>query len=224
MNCNMVNQMKDLSHTQIPPNGWQFYQPQTKWSMPNPVSVTFGQAVQLIIKHRIKNPAVTIKHQLATDVPSVEAELDSYTRARLKIPPSASPKISPRGQYLSHPAGAAVGIKRAAQGTRVILDWLTSGGAPVDQETANKRAAICVACPMNVKGSWYTVAPAEIIRETLSARSDLKLQTPNDDKLESCDVCKCLMRLKVWTPLHFIKDRTPADIMAEFPPNCWINK
>lgn len=217
--------MQDLSHTQTPPGGWIFYQPQSNWWVPSPVSQTFGQAVQLIIKHRISNPAMVMKHGLNTDVASVEQELDTYTRIRLKIPALQSPKPTPPLHHsLSHVAGAAAGIKRAAQGTGVIVDWLTSGGAPVDQETANKRAAICVSCPKNIEGSWFTTSAAEIIRSTLSARSDLKLATPDDDKLKSCDVCKCLMRLKVWTPLHFIKDRTPADVMAEFPPHCWINK
>lgn len=216
--------MQELSRTQTPPGGWQFYQPQSNWSVLNPISVTFGQAVQQIIKHRITNPAMVMKHGLATDQTSVEIELENYTRARLGIPAIESPKPMPRQHSISQVAGAAVGIKRAAQGTAVIVNWLTSGGAPVDQETANKRAEICTNCPRNVEGSWFTTSAAEIIRATLSARSDLKLATPNDDRLKSCDVCKCLMRLKVWTPLHFIKDRTPPDIMAEFPANCWINK
>ena len=216
--------MSELSHSQTPPGGWQFYQPQSRWSMPNPVSVTFGQAVQHIIKHRMANPAMVQNNNLATDTASVEQELDAYTRIRLKMPAAPSPKPMPRLHSSSQVAGAAVGIKRAAQGTRVIVDWLTSGGAPVEQVEADRRAAICINCPKNVPGSWYTVAPAEIIRSTLSARTDLKLATPHDDKLQSCDVCKCLMRLKVWTPLHFIKDRTPAEVMAEFPSNCWVNK
>jgi hypothetical protein len=214
--------MSNLSRTQTPPGGWIFYQPQTGWHMPNPVSVTFSQAVVLIIKHRLANGAITAKNSLSTNQTAVEDELDAYTRLRLGIP--AVPKTIPLRPSPSLVAGAAAEVKRAAQGTGVILDWLTSGGAPVDQETANKRAAICIECPRNVPGSWFTVAPAELIRNTLSARSELKLETPSDASLKSCDVCKCLMRLKVWVPLHFIKDHTPTNIMAEFPGNCWINK
>jgi len=216
--------MQDLSHSQVPPGGWIFYQPQSQWSMPSPVSQTFTQAVQHIIKHRMANPAMVMKHGLKTDQASVEQELDTYTRLRLKIPMASPPKMNPRLQSLSQVAGAVADVKRAAQGTGVIIDWLTSGGQPVEQAEADRRAEICVKCPKNVPGSWYTVAPAEIIRETLSARSDLKLETPYDNELKSCDVCKCLMRLKVFTPLHFIKDRTAPEIMAEFPSNCWITK
>jgi hypothetical protein len=113
-------------------------------------------------------------------------------------------------------------IKRAAQGTAVIVDWLTSGGAPVAQELADKRAEICVLCPKNVQGAWFTTAPAELIRSTLEARKDLVLATPSDANLKSCSVCKCLMRLKVWCPLEHIVSKTKPEIMAEFPRNCWI--
>jgi hypothetical protein len=124
--------MNDLSHSQVPPGGWRYYQPQSKWSVPNPVSQTFGQAVQLIIKHRMANPALVLKHGLKTDVASVEQELDSY-RVRLKIR-SIAPKTDARQHSLSLVAGAVADIKRAAQGTGVIIDWLTSGGQPVDQK------------------------------------------------------------------------------------------
>ena len=104
------------------------------------------------------------------------------------------------------------------------MDWLSSGGPPVEQALADKRAAICATCPKNVEGSWYTVAPATLIKETLEARKDLKLETPSDSQLKSCAVCKCLMRLKVWVPLQYITANTKPEIMAEFPQWCWIYK
>jgi len=215
--------MNDLSRSATPPGGWQFYQPQTGWRAPTPIASTFNQTVQLIIKHRLANPAITRKHSLATTVQQVETELENFTRARLKLPPAAIPKLDPR-LPMSQVAGGAAVIKRAAQGTAVVMDWLLSGGPPVEKELAVKRAETCVTCTKNVKGEWFTTAPAEIIRATLSARSDLKLETPVDHQLRSCDVCKCLMRLKVWTPLSFIMEKTKPEILAEFPSHCWITK
>lgn len=214
--------MQNLSRTQIPPGGWKFYQPQTGWSIPNPVSVTFNQAVQAIIKHRLANPAVVTKHKLSTDATSVGDELDSYTRARLGIPAAPLPKQMPRLPLLSRVAGDVADIKRAAEGTAVVLDWLSSGGNPVEKDLAEKRASICVNCQFNQEGSWYTVAPAELIKSTLESRKDLNLKTNYDEGLKSCHVCKCLMRLKVWTPLSFILAKTKSEILAEFPVHCWI--
>lgn len=218
-------------HT-FPSGGWAFRQPQTGWTAPTPLASTFGQTVAQIIKHRKGNPAITAKFQLATDPKKVAWELETFTRKRLGIPEDApvpfpgSPSQLPSGSAAA--AGdrhsAVWGIKRAAAGTAVVIDWLMSGGKPVVQELANKRAAICAACPKNVPGAWYTTAPAEIIRATLSARSDLKLETPDDVKLKSCDVCRCLNRLKIWCPLEYIVAHTKPDVLAEFPPNCWIAK
>lgn len=187
--------------------------------------VGFDASVQAIRKHRQANPAIVAKHQLTTDPIAIGDELELYTRRRLGIPDMQPTFFQPGRSRL--PVGvvaAAVNIKRAAQGTAVVLDWLTSGGKPVAQELAESRAKICSECPKNVEGSWYTVAPAELIRETLESRSDLRLITKYDAKLKSCDVCKCLNRLKVWCPMEHIANRTNADIMKEFPSHCWIAK
>ena len=182
-------------------------------------------SVESIRKHRLANPAITAKHKLSTDPVVIERELIAFQQARGALPPdqAPSPSFFPQRSSLPDRVVAAAGnIKRAAQGTAVVLDWLTSGGAPVAQELANKRAAICVACPKNVDGSWYTTAPAELIKSTLEARKDLTLATPSDAALKSCDICRCMNRLKVWCPLEHIVAKTRPEIMAEFPSFCWI--
>jgi hypothetical protein len=73
----------ELSRSQFPAGGWQFFQSQTNWHAPTPVSSTFDQTVDLIRKHRLANPAVTKQHNLATDFNSVAMELEAYTRTRL---------------------------------------------------------------------------------------------------------------------------------------------
>jgi len=182
-------------------------------------------SIDAIRKHRLANPAIAAKHNLSTDPAQIQKELIAFQQARGALPPyqvTASFFVPARSNLPARVSAAAAGIKRAAQGTAVVLDWLSSGGAPVAQELANQRAAICVACPKNVDGSWYTTAPAALIKSTLEARKDLKLETPSDTTLKSCDACKCLNRLKVWCPLSHIVAKTRPEIMAEFPPACWI--
>lgn len=176
-----------------------------------------------IQKHRLKNPAICAKHKLSTDREVIRKELTAFQQARGALPRSAPTFFQAvRSNLPARVVAAAADIKRAAQGTAVVLDWLTSGGPPVAQDLANQRAAICVTCPKNVEGAWYTVSPAELIKSTLEARKELKLETPSDSALKSCDVCKCLMRLKCWVPLPYIVQNTKPEIMAEFPAHCWI--
>lgn len=212
-----------MTDSEFPTNGgWQFRQPQSNWT--NPYALVGKDAsIKAIIAHRNSNPAIVAKHKLATDYNSVAQELVAFQQARGAMPQTAPVFFSPAQSRLPERVVAvAAHIKRAASGTAVILDWLTSGGKPVPQELAEARAKICVACPKNVPAEWFTTAPAELIRSTLSARSDLKLETPYDDKLQSCDVCRCLLRLKVFCPLDHILKGTKPEIMQEFPPACWI--
>lgn len=228
--------MDDLDEHHIPPGGWQFYQPETKWRAPTPIASTLSQTVTLIIAMRRKNPAITAKFKLATNPEAVKIEVLRFNRKRLGIPEEGvqgSP-FSENRRYSSHTgAGAAAGrgiiesmsgLKRAAQGTAVVLDWLMSGGAPVTQELADKRGAVCATCEKNIDGAWFTEAPATLIKNTLEARKDLKLETPYDAALKSCDVCKCLNRLKVWCPMEHILAKTRPEIFSEFPAYCWIAK
>src|ERR1035437_9309499 len=204
--------------------GWKYYQPQTAWTNPSAM-IGKSSSVEAIKKHRLANPAITAKHKLSTDPAVIGRELIAFQQARGALPPDQSPPsffVQARSSLPDGVVAAAGGIKRAAQGTAVVLDWLTSGGAPVAQELANKRAAMCVACPKNVDGSWFTTAPAELIKSTLEARKDLKLETPSDAALKSCDVCKCLNRLKVWCPLSHIVAKSKPEILAAFPATCWI--
>lgn len=204
--------------------GWQFRQPQFGDWTNKMAMVGKDASVKEIIAARKANAAISAKHNLSTDYATVERELEDFQRARGALPPIAPNFFQSGSSRLpSRVLAAAADIKRAAQGTGVVLDWLTSGGMPVAQELANRRAVTCVACPKNVEGSWYTVAPAELIKATLEARKDLKLETPSDAALKSCDVCKCLMRLKVWVPLEHITKNTKPEIMREFPQDiCWI--
>jgi hypothetical protein len=219
----------EFNRHQTPSGGWAFRQPQTGWTAPTPIASTFSQTVRLIVAHRMANPAITAKHKLATNPAAVEIELETYTRKRLGLPEANQvPFLGSHSSYVARAvdavADSTVGLKRAAQGTAVVIDWLASGGAAVAQELANKRASVCVTCPKNVAGAWYTTAPAELIKKTLEARQDLKLETPHDATLKSCDVCRCLMRLKVWCPLEFILSKTKPEVFSEFPGHCWIAK
>lgn len=216
-----------------------FRQPETGWTAPTPIASSFDQTVVLIQKHRKANPAITTKSRLATNPEAIAFELETFTRKRLGIPEGApspfpgSPSMSPSAGAVVAGAGdrhsAAWGIKRAAQGTAVPVDWLASGGNPVPQELAEKRAAVCAACPKNESPEWYSQAGGQVIEAGVKAWQALKgktvtFETSQGDKLKSCGVCKCLLRVKVFVPLEHIVQHTKPEVLAEFPPECWIAK
>jgi hypothetical protein len=214
-----------MNTSQIPPGGWQFRQPQTNWQAPTPISSTFDQTVVLIIQHRMKNPAVVARHRLSVDRGAVSNELLEFNRVRLGLPRGEAPPQSffvPSRSAVRSPVAVAEKIKRAAQAAAVPIDWISGGGKIVPPELANRRASICAPCVKNTEQPWYVQAAAKVIEKVIQARADVKLQTDYDDKLKGCDVCNCIMRLKVHTPLDVILRGTKPEVMAEFPEWCWI--
>jgi len=210
--------------------GWVFRQSQTNWTN-NMAMVGFKASVDNIRKHRLANPAISAKYNLSADPAVIEKELIAFQQARGSLPMPTQPVFfsTAQSRLPSRVVAAAGDIKRAAQGTAVVLDWLGNGGDPVAQELAENRAEICVACPKCVPGAWFTEAPAELIRSSVKAWQTIKgnsfaFETNQGEKLKSCDVCKCLMKLKVFVDLKHITSKTKPEIMAELPDSCWIKK
>lgn len=218
-----------LSHTQTPPQGWAFYQPQTRWTLPNPVSVTFDQAVTLIIKHRQANPATTIQHKLPTDFNSVAAELDAFTRARLGMAPLSFPKQTPPPAVpqLSGAVQAGVAaVKKIAAGAALLMEWEESAMPPVAAQLSQKRADTCATCPKNEQGKaltdYFTGPLSEKMRARFARLFAMNLTTTQDEKLNVCSACLCPLRLKVHTPIELILKRLKPEQRAELDPRCWI--
>jgi hypothetical protein len=218
-----------LSHTQTPPGGWQWYSPQTRWNLPNPVSVTFDQAVTLIIKHRLANAATTVQFKLATDFNAVAAELDSFTRSRLGMPAISFPKQTPPPAVpqLSGAVQSAVAVvKKIAAGAALLLEWEQSGKPAVAPELSQKRADICATCPKNEPGKgltdYFTAEASEQIRKRFARLMSMNLTTTKDAELKVCSACLCPLRLKVHTPLELIVNRLKPEQRAELDPRCWI--
>lgn len=214
---------EEFNRQVFPPGGWQFYQPQTGWSAPTPISSTFDQTVVLIIKHRQKNPQLG----LAVDPFLVATELEFYNRSRLGLPASnAPPKTQPRGEKRKPLAAVAVEVRLVAQGAKGPLEWLASGRAPVPPAQAAVRASKCLGCKKNdTEGGltkWFTVPAAEKIRQALERRHDLKLETPYDEALGICMACYCPLKCKVHEPLDLVLKNTSQEVRDRLWEECWI--
>ena len=219
--------MSALSRSQTPPGGWQFHMPQTGWSAPTPIASTFDQTVVLIIKHRMANPAIVAKNNLATDVATVGNELEAFTRLRLGIPSDPPPKTQPPQSLPRLVAAVVAGVSRVSEGAAPLIEWLSSGGQAVIPELSEMRAAVCSTCPKNKPGDftrYFTIPVSEAIRKELERRSDLALNTSFDDELGTCEVCNCPMALKVHTPIEIIANHLKPERRAELPDHCWVKK
>lgn len=220
------------SRNDWPPAGWIYVQPQTGWQSQGQQS--FTGLVNSLIAHRLANPGLVKKHNWATDFESVANEVDAYNDARCRahgwlnyvtgdqtVPFPVAPRpFSPR-------RGVVVGttLKHVSAGVKTLLDWLGSGGRPVEQALAEKRATVCMTCPQNGTGGlehYFTVPASQAIKLQLEIKNDLKLATSHDAILNVCEACSCPLKLKVWCPLdHILKEMDEAT-KAKLDPRCWI--
>jgi len=216
-----------------PPYGWQFHQPQTGYSIPDPDNKSFEDAVRLVIEHRRGNPWIVQQHNLSLDESVVGDEIDSFNAERMRNNPAwihflsdASPGPSRWPQRLNRAAaGVVASVKKTAAGVKIISDWLGSGLRPVDKALANKRAAVCVACPLNQEGGFWEkldAAGAEEVKTLMKIKSDMELKTDYDDKLKSCTACLCHNPLKVWTPLQHITNNMSMEVEKALHNECWV--
>lgn len=212
------------------PGGFDWNEPKTGWTYRSDVFTTTRDA---IIAHRMANP----QHKLRTDPEYVEWEMEQRYEAKLKAlpgggqwlilaPADSPPPVfqKPRSRSV---AAAGLKMENAAQGIGAIKDWLGDGLRSVPQELANKRAAICAPCPLNIDGNFFERlegVAAQAVKLLVQTKNHMKLNTPDDDKLKSCNACSCWLQTKVWVPLPHILAHTSKETMTKLDKACWILK
>lgn len=227
--------LKLKSRQQSIPGGFQWLQAETGYQAPS--NLSFHSLVDAVVKHRLGNIWIVKKHNLSTDWNSVADEVEHANALRMQsnqkfhhflgADDGGAPAFFhfPRASQL---VNAAVGVKKVAAGVKVLLDWLGSSGRAVPRELAEKRAAVCIACPKNKDGDWtamFTNPVSEMLRLQLGIKNDLKLTTSKDDQLHVCQACACPLKLKVFTPIRHIVDNMDEATKARLQPKepvCWI--
>ena len=220
-----------------PPGGWRFYQPQFEGSPTKGwvSSMDLDGLVNRVIELRRKNQQHKwTAPQLTPD--AVSAEVQTQICAYLKPASRAHYCQSGVSSFpvpllpslpVSHGEGLVAGVKRAAIGIKVLLDWLGDSASTVPTEAATARAAVCVECPQNKGGPFENIlhrSAAELVRKQLEVRTQMKLSTPHDASLNVCAACKCPLKLKVYAPLKHILEGLLPEYREKLDPNCWITK
>ncbi len=217
------------------PNGAQFCEycstfKTTPWA-------SFERMVDEVVAHRTANPRMVKDYSLNTDREAVADEIDGYLAMVAKrngwtgfiVGGPDGPKSQALSQQgaLKRIAAAASEVKKLVKGYKVIKEWRASENPAVPAEVSERRAAICADCPQNQKGeftSWFTVPISEMIRKDIEDATGMGLETPYDDKLGVCKACDCPMRLKVHTPVEFIRKGTDDETLTKLKAvdKCWV--
>jgi hypothetical protein len=84
----------------------------------------------------------------------------------------------------------------------------------VTQDEANRRAEICMGCPLNV-----TVGGCQGCFSFIHEVRKLLTNITTEAKPDFCGACGCDLQLKVWIPNDILNDAETE--LPEYAPNCW---
>jgi hypothetical protein len=194
----MANHIRDLKVT--PPGGWRYTQKETNHTM---IGVTWEACVKKVAQHR-QNNNLPVGDNIAQEVEEQMCERmsiqdrDEYCNAGARIPKS-------------------IGWRQVEAFLKTAGAFIATGGQLVPQEEAERRAAICAQCPLNVgmHGCGVCRKTVDAFRETILQRS-----TSQDAGLLNCGVCGCENRTQVHIPLETLRAGT-GDLDYSLNPACW---
>jgi len=108
-----------------------------------------------------------------------------------------------------------------------VVNWLkavgrkvVSGVGYVAQSESERRAGICVSCPLNVTIVGGCGGGCKKIAEFFTPGM-AKLKTTQDGRLRSCGVCKCFNAIAVHFPLAILEENDTPERQERYPSFCW---
>lgn len=192
---------KLLTRETVPPDGFRYRQPETgKWS----ISETYDNWVKQAYEH--------IKGNQLPMPPNLQQVMEQQLCSTL--PPGWCEEFDPnRVEPLTRMHRGDI-----IEGMKVFSIWFLQGQPFVDQVEAERRAAICANCYLNVQVEGCT--SCHKVAEDLTS----KVSTSLDSKLQACAVCKCLLRAKVHFPLDILNTTDSDWKQNTYPDFCWLKK
>jgi len=186
--------------------GWRYTVPETSAYI---VGTTEGQLIENVKKHYVANDfhvpfglRELVEEQICRDVPD-------YC-----VPDGPELKPVKKQQHRF--------VHEIVSGTKTLWSWLvTGGGASVEAEEAERRAAICVGCVENQEpGGCTSCALAAMLQQIARIAPG---ETSQGDKLKACRACGCSLKAKVWVPTEILQKNMPQAIKDDLPAHCWVN-
>jgi hypothetical protein len=193
-----------------------------------PFSGSFTEAVKFEFNFRTKNPEITKKNNWSLNIADIENDVDAYNAQRM-VAGGFLNFVDLEGQSPPYVGGSSRGnvgvVAAAVSGLAVYRELFSNQSVPVARDEAERRAAICAACPQNAKGGlreFFVEAVAKGITELYGIMKDLELTTSRDKELGTCKACACPTRAKCWVALETINKHMKPAVKAKLDVGCWI--
>lgn len=124
---------------------------------------------------------------------------------------------------ITAPDCAGLSLRSVKQATFTLTHAVFSGRR-AEQVEAEHRASVCVECNQNREVPGCRGCAFDALKTMIDSVRNGKT-TPYDARLNTCCVCGCLNRVKIWLPLDIVLKHTPVDQMEQLKqkaPKCWM--
>lgn len=195
--------LKLLDPGTVPPGGFRYLCPETQTWVSAP---SMYELVSISAKHRTANK-LGVPDEFSEHV---EAQLCSH------MPPGTCKHES--GVAMSGPR--RLSFHEVLNATMMLGKWFLTGTPKVEQKEAERRAGICLSCPMNQNFDGCTTCASKDLREAMVGFMG-ESKTPMDANLNVCFTCGCTLKAAIWFPLQLLKDNMTAETKAMLPAHCW---
>lgn len=188
-----------------PPDGWTFTQPETQTRLESQDSLE--ELTGIVIEHR------RYKGLEPTDAETVRLEIQRQICAQM--PPGVCRGEPGEDYQPMEDQSRRLTLEKIQSFSLSIFEWIRGGGQLVDEEESQRRAKICLGCPLNKAPHSCSCAPLWLFLKTL---------IPNRRKIDNlhiCGICGCVNGVKVLMPLDVLK-ASVAGRDLRFPSHCWM--
>jgi hypothetical protein len=150
-------------------------------------------------------------HRQANNFP-IGLEFEQEIEAQLCLGHSAECDDLPEGL----PYRTNLTLADVIRGSAVMMRFYAAGKPMVSREEAERRAQICVKCPLN--DNYSKPCSVGICSELKAVVSAVIGQTGTrfDVDLKSCRICKCLNQASCWLPLDIQCPSITEDMKKQF--------
>lgn len=120
------------------------------------------------------------------------------------------------------PTDVRISLSSVGDWVKAIVQKVAGGEEYVSEEEANRRAAICTACPYNVQAAGGCQG-CEKLAELLTPGMG-KRKTGYDQNLKSCACCGCFLKIATHFPLAVLESGDES-VQELFPVAfCWRSR
>ncbi len=198
--------------------------------MVKPFAGSFTEAVNFETSFRKKNPALVAKNNWSLDPDDIANDVDAYNAQRMVAGGWLNfvdmEGMSPPPMGGASRASFAGAVAAQVSGLAVYRELFVGKSVPVPCDEAERRAAICVACPLNntklTLKQRFVDYVAKGLTELVAIMHERDLHTSRDKELGTCDACDCPMFAKVHVALPTVIAHLKPAQYSKLHPSCWI--